>query len=395
MNICIVNIRENNPYIGGVERVSYILGHDWQKRGHHVFFLSQYESNLLKEYSCSCPEYFLPDPRNAEAEENFRFFVELLISNKIEIVINQGSVFHGLCGLCQRVRHTTGVKLITVIHYAPLYRLAANESGFFIKEKLGKNILKWLIDTGLYLNYHLAGKRRIISAIKKELHGFAAYSDAIVCLSESFLPEICSLSGVSRAKIVAITNPVNLDDKSVISAKKKQIIYVGRLELGLKRVDRLVKIWAKTEDLFPDWSFHIVGDGDMRYLFERMARDKGLKHIYFDGFQDPDKYYAESSIICLSSSSEGFGMVLVEALKQQCIPIAYHSFSSLTDIIVNNVNGYCIPPFNEKKYLKKLHHLMSDEAERMRLAANHRLTLKRFDLETVSTQWLSLFKDIV
>lgn len=394
MNICIINIRENNPCIGGVERVSYMLGHEWQQKGHNVICLSQYRSSIEKPYISQCEEFFLPDCNEVTSAENVNYSIALLEANDTDIIINQGSAFPKLCQLCKILRLHTGIKLVTTIHYAPLYRISHTENNFFIREKLEYGISKWIKDIGLYMRYHLYRKKQLIRKENDELSAIAAYSDAIVCLSKSFIPIFQSLLGSYSEKLVAIPNPVSLDNVPEIK-KKKQIIYVGRLELGLKRVDRLVKIWAKTEDLFPDWSFRIVGDGDMRYLFERMARDKGLKHIYFDGFQDPDKYYAESSIICLSSSSEGFGMVLVEALKQQCIPIAYHSFSSLTDIIVNNVNGYCIPPFNEKKYLKKLHHLMSDEAERMRLAANHRLTLKRFDLETVSTQWQSLFKDIV
>ena len=62
MNICIVNIHENNPYIGGVERVSFELGHDWIKKGHNVFFLSQYKSTIKKSYQSLCKELFLQQP---------------------------------------------------------------------------------------------------------------------------------------------------------------------------------------------------------------------------------------------------------------------------------------------------------------------------------------------
>ena len=177
--------------------------------------------------------------------------------------------------------------------------------------------------------------------------------------------------------------------------KQKSIIYVGRLEFGLKRIDRLIKIWAKTEHLFPDWEFRIVGDGENRHLFEEMACKLGLKRIYFEGFQEPDKYYAESPIICLSSSSEGFGMVLVEALRYQCVPIAYNSFAALSDIVINNVNGYCIPAFNENAFVKQLHHLMKNEDERNRLASNHAITLDKFAFDKISQRWLDLFEELI
>ena len=395
MNICIVNIRENNPLIGGVEKVSFQLGHYWLEHGHRVIFLSRYRSGLAEGYESGCEEYFLPDGDVADTPVNVEYAVELLRSHEIEYVVNQGSVFEDLCRLCYNVKQCLPIRLVTAIHYDPLYKIAANESIFFINERLGVDAIKWMVDTALFLKFHLLGKHMIRKSVGNELRGIAGYSDAVVCLSESFLPEVRTLIGEGvSARLVAIPNPVVPTVYPQGVAKKKQIIYVGRLELGLKRVDRLVKIWAKTEAKFPDWRFHIVGDGDMRYLLEKMVREKGLKNIFFDGFQDPLKYYAESSILCLSSSSEGFGMVLVEALMQRCIPVAYNSFASLTDIIEDGINGFCIPAFDEDKYLQRLHKLMEDDNERSRIMANHKLTLSKFDIETVSDKWLRLFGEL-
>ena len=53
---------------------------------------------------------------------------------------------------------------------------------------------------------------------------------------------------------------------------------MGRLELGLKRVDRLIKIWSVLEPEFSEWEFVIVGDGDYRYFYEAMCRNLGLKN---------------------------------------------------------------------------------------------------------------------
>ena len=88
-------------------------------------------------------------------------------------------------------------------------------------------------------------------------------------------------------------------------------------------------------------------------------------------------------------------MVLVEALRYQCIPIAYNSFSALSDIVINNVNGYCIPAFKEKIFVKKLHHLMNNEDERNRLASNHAITLDKFAFDKISQRWLDLFEELI
>ena len=359
MNICIVNLRENNPNIGGVERVSYELGHDWMKKGHNVFFLSQYKSTIKKSYQSLCKEFFLPNRDKADSTENVEFFIKLLKENNVDIILNQGSVFIQLCELCRLAKESTGIRVITTIHYAPLCKVTDVENSFFIEAKLGTNIRKWMIDIGLYLRYVLYKKQALLKTEKEELKRVSTFSDAMVCLSPSFLVTFQELLGNSdTTQLIAIPNPIKRIDKPLMLKKQKSIIYVGRLEFGLKRLDRLIKIWAKTEHLFPDWEFRIVGDGGNRHIFEEMACKLGLKRIYFEGFQEPDKYYAESPIICLSSSSEGFGMVLVEALRYQCVPIAYNSFAALSDIVINNVNGYCIPAFNENAFVKQLLHLM-------------------------------------
>ena len=79
MNICIINIRENNPYIGGVERVSYLLGQYWINNGQNVIFLSCNKSNIQKSYFTNCKELFLPDSKNIFSEENIAFSTEIMI----------------------------------------------------------------------------------------------------------------------------------------------------------------------------------------------------------------------------------------------------------------------------------------------------------------------------
>lgn len=396
MNICIVNYREINPYIGGVERVSYVLAEQWIQQGHNLFFLSLVKSNIQSNYVPICKEYFLPNANWAVSKENINYFLELLDSNKIDIILNQGSVFPDLCELCKIIRINVSIPLITTIHYAPLCKLIAIKNNFFIREKLGRNLKLWLSDILLYIQFFLYKQRFYYKQETKELCNIASFSDKLVCLSNKFIPEYLGIIGnIFSHKIVAIPNPIDLDLPQNNLPKKKQIIYVGRLEFGMKRIDRLIKIWERTEKLFPDWKFIIVGNGPMLPRFREMAHSRHLERIHFADFQNPEKYYLESSIICLSSSTEGFGMVLIEAMKYQCIPIAYDSFSALSDIIVNNINGYSIPPFKKNIYLQKLHYLMRNNDERTRLASNHTITLNKFDLKTVSLQWISLFNSIL
>ncbi|MCI7728579.1 MAG: glycosyltransferase [Bacteroidales bacterium] len=395
MNICIINIRENNPYIGGVERVSYLLGQYWINNGQNVIFLSCYKSNIQKSYFTNCKELFLPDAKNIFSEENIAFSTEIMIKYNIDVIINQGSVFKDLCKLCECIKLNTQVKLVTTIHYSLLCKFKAIKNNFFIKYKLGYNYTLWIKDFIYWFRFLLYKQRNFLKSEIIEYNQIAQCSDVLICLSESYVKEYKSLiNPIYHHKLFAITNPIELKDSINIS-KNKQILYVGRLEFGMKRFDRLLKIWSKTEQLFPDWSLVVVGDGPYRQYFESIVNNLGLKRIFFEGFQNPEEYYLNSSIICLTSTTEGFGMVLIEALQHKCIPIAYNSFGALSDIIIDNVNGYSIPPFNEKIFVEKLQYLMSNADERERLAANNAVTLDKFDINKVSQQWLDLFDNLL
>ena len=93
-------------------------------------------------------------------------------------------------------------------------------------------------------------------------------SDKTVLLSEASLIRLAGmLPSSEHGKLYSIPNPIKLKPLCSLP-KKKQLLYVGRLELGLKRVDRLIKIWSVLEPEFPDWEFVIVGDGDYRYFMK-------------------------------------------------------------------------------------------------------------------------------
>ena len=153
-------------------------------------------------------------------------------------------------------------------------------------------------------------------------------------------------------------------------------------------------IWSKIEKKYPEWLFVILGDGGYRKLFEQIAQKRGLERIRFEGFKDPIPYYKESEIICLTSSSEGFANVLVEAQNYGCLPIAFDSYSALKDIIFDGHNGYVIQPFKKTKYANKIQELIKNPNVRRKMQNNAKKHSERFDIRLIADQWEKLFKEL-
>ncbi len=166
-------------------------------------------------------------------------------------------------------------------------------------------------------------------------------------------------------------------------------MYVGRIEWRQKRVGRLIDIWKRIYKKFPDWELVIVGDGPIRQTLEQKALK--MERVVFTGWQDPEPFYRDASILCLTSDFEGWGMVLTEAMTFGVVPVAFNSYAAITDIIDDGKNGLLVPPFSHKEFARKLGSLMKDEELRREMSKNCVQYVRRFDIQNVADEWENAF----
>lgn len=229
------------------------------------------------------------------------------------------------------------------------------------------------------------------------LRGMLLNSHCLVLLSDKFRKEFIKLSGVSAGnRLKAISNPICPVEYSFCPQKKKnQIVVVSRHVWFQKRIDRVIRIWEKIMDRFPDWELIILGDGPHHKDFVHLAERAQTKRLTFAGVQNPAEFYRNSKILCLTSSWEGFGLVLTEAQQYGCVPIAYRSYSSLDDIIEDGRTGFSVKPFNEEEYIEKLARLMTDAPLRESMALEAMQSVKKFYVGDVAKKWMDLFSSLV
>ena len=396
MNICFITYRENNPYIGGIEKVTYLLSKEFLERGHTVTCISQINTNSYKTYEPLCKELFFPDYKNIDSEINYRFLKETIEHNSIDIIINQYSTTKGFNTLCQLIKQKNpDIKIISPLHLDPTYKIKEISENFFIKEKNGTSLRRWSKNLFLYTRFNTTGHKKVLCNVREELAYIEKCSDQVVLLSSHTLNDVKEIHpSYQPHKYCAIGNPIEHTRNENNATKKKQILYVGRIEFGLKRFDRALDIWSKIEKKYPEWHFVVLGDGGYRKLFEQIALKRGLERIRFEGFKEPTPYYKDSEIICLTSSSEGFANVLVEAQSFGCIPVAFDSYSALKDIIIDSYNGYVIPPFKNTIFANKVQELINDPTTRVEMQNNARRHSEKFDIKLIADQWEKLFKEL-
>ena len=95
----------------------------------------------------------------------------------------------------------------------------------------------------------------------------------------------------------------------------------------------------------------------------------------------------------MTSYTESFGLVLIEAMAYGIPCIAYDSAEGANDIIQNNYNGYLIKNRNEHDMADAVIKLLSNRAELKRLSNNARQTALKYTATSVKDKWLEVLGD--
>ena len=411
MKILFVLPLEVNPKTGGVERVTYVLTQYFLKAGIEVnFFYFNLKQLSYPEFNENVEVFFPPDIVNVSSTENILFLKNIIDSRNINIVINQGSIGDSITWVIAESAKKSFVKIISVLHSTPFkfslfygqYKQTLTNY-LALERKSVKNILKNRIL--IFLAY-----RQYIKVYKKYLKMAFVSSDRFVLLSRGYLPIARNILNIhSDDKLLAIPNPLSFKQDFFINdfkGKKRQVIYVGRLEFHAKRLDRLINAWSLIESNYPDWKLILVGGStqsepdatDYQVLelnrLKALIKHLKLKNIIFAGNLNPEMYYKESKIFCLTSSYEGFPLVLGEAMQYGVVPVVFGSFHAASDIIENDINGIIVKPYNINEYALRLNELMSNESNTTKMGINAIRDSKKFYIEVVGNKWIQLFEEL-
>ena len=99
--------------------------------------------------------------------------------------------------------------------------------------------------------------------------------------------------------------------------------------------------------------------------------------------------------MAMTSRTEGFGMVLVEAMALGLPCIAYDCPCGPREIIQNNENGLLVENGNIDLFVQKMELLIEDENLRLQMGKNAQESIGKYDIDSIMQQWKSLFESLV
>lgn len=398
MNILFITNYDVSPLNGGIDRVVNILAEELNKLPNCQIFSAYFETK-------NTPTDIFIKKLKVEKKNIVSTLSDFVKKNKIEIILNNVPSYKKLKFLLPALQHISKqehpCKILFHYHTLPGFEKATIYPKMYWSRlvngqfkpvyifKLIQQIIVRLVGNKL-LEYHLIKKYR----------SMYQFSDKIVLLSRALIPVFANCANLPvDDKFVAINNALSFSDNiniDLIYRKQKEALIVARLDEVSKRLSVALKIWKKIESnpLLTEWRLTIVGDGEDKIYYQRLAKRLQLKRVFFEGVQAPKTYYERASVFFMTSAIEGFPMTLTEAQQMGVVPVAFDSFGAVHDVIENKYNGMIVPNNDIDNYIEQLTWLMLNDKERQTMAHNAVESSKRFHPSEIIKQWVALFEMI-
>ncbi|MGZ8649173.1 MAG: glycosyltransferase family 4 protein [Solirubrobacteraceae bacterium] len=225
----------------------------------------------------------------------------------------------------------------------------------------------------------------------------AAYPrlDVLVTLTEGDRTRYAQAMG-GGVRIERIPNSVSALGGPEPDLAAPLLLAAGRLT-SQKGFDRLIDAFADVAADHPAWRLRICGRGDLREPLQRQIDGAGLTHrIELAGaVTDMGAAMAQASIFVLSSRSEGFPLILLEAMSKGLAPVAFDCRTGPADIIDDRRNGRLVPDGDVDALAAAMGELMADADLRRGYAAAARQTAAGYDMaEAIGPRWEALLAEL-
>lgn len=229
----------------------------------------------------------------------------------------------------------------------------------------------------------------------KELFGTA---DKILVLSNEWKRLLIEQFDINK-NIEILYNPCP-KAISILADNTKEnnryILFAGTL-IERKGYKTLITAFSKIAGNFPQWRLQLAGNGEIEIAKALIKQYNTESQIFLKGWlpkEEMNDLYREASIFCLSSSGEGFPMVVLEAWAYG-VPVVTTLVGGLPDVVVDKINALTFEYGDIENLAAQLTCLMNDSELRIKIS-NESLILSKdiFSSNLINLQLGEIYKKL-
>lgn len=173
--------------------------------------------------------------------------------------------------------------------------------------------------------------------------------------------------------------------------KKNQVIALGRLS-NVKGYDILIDAWEMIGEKAPGWTLEIYGNGENHAKLTQQIENKNLSHtVHLNPATDKvNEKLSESAFYAMSSHSETFPMVLLEAMLNGLPTVSFDVPTGPASILTDGEDSILVKADDVKTFAEKMLLLIQDEALRISMGKQAKNNVERFNPKLVMGLWHNL-----
>ncbi len=176
---------------------------------------------------------------------------------------------------------------------------------------------------------------------------------------------------------------------------KATVLFVGRLE-SRKGFPTLLEAYGEVRRRRSDVRLVVVGDGPMRWGYERQAEAYGIPDVQFQGYVGDDmiaRFYSSADVFCApATGGESFGIVLLEAMASG-VPVMASAIPGFAQVVAHGVDGLLLPAKQPQAWAAALEAMLDDPARRRAMGQAGLRKAQLYDWSHVVDEVLDVYRE--
>lgn len=173
--------------------------------------------------------------------------------------------------------------------------------------------------------------------------------------------------------------------KKLLVLDKIYCLFAGRFE-PVKQVEHVIQTakLLQNNNVF----FNMLGEGLLYEDIILKTKNMNITNIKFYGnVSNIESFYYKNQILLITSKTEAFPMVAVEAMSFGCIVIAYDNLVGPVEIIKDGINGFLVTANNIEAIVQKIFFLNNNRHILEKISHNSVNSAEKYKSEVINQKW--------